>query len=174
MQNTIDHLASELAGLRTGRANTAMIEDIMVEVYGAKQPLKHVASITISDPKTLTVQPYDPTAVSAAEKAIREKESLGLNPRNEGKVLHIPIPELTSERREQLVKVVKEKVEQANISLRNVRHEILDEIKKLEKDGEVTKDDLKLSEDTMNDKIKEFKQTIDEMAAVKEQDILSV
>ncbi|OGH76784.1 MAG: ribosome recycling factor [Candidatus Magasanikbacteria bacterium RIFOXYC2_FULL_40_16] len=159
---TIEHLKGEMSKLRTGRATPALVEDITVEAYGVKQPLKTLASISISDAKTLNVEPWDKSIIQAIETAINNSQ-LGINPVNDGKLLRLPLPELTQDRRVELIKVLHQKLEAGRISARQIREEIKKEIEQSEKDKEITEDDrYKYIEDLdkaakdCNDKIKEL------------------
>ena len=142
MDKSLDVLRRELATIRTGRANPAIIEHVQVDYYGAPTPLLQLASITAPDPRQLLVQPYDRTAAGSIEKAIRQSD-LGFNPTNEGNLIRITIPQLTEERRRDLVKLVHKRVEEAKVSVRNVRREANDHLRKLKKDKEITEDDEK-------------------------------
>ena len=127
--DSIDHLNSELTGVRTGRASAGLVDTIKVEVYGQSMPLKSVATITTPDAKTIQIQPWDQSNLSFIEKAISENQNLGLTPNNDGRVIRVNIPPLNEETRTQLTKVCKEKAESANISMRNARHEVLSGIR---------------------------------------------
>lgn len=142
MDKSLDALQRELATIRTGRANPAIIEHVQVDYYGAPTPLLQLASITAPDPRQLLVQPYDRTATGSIEKAIRQSD-LGFNPTNEGNLIRITIPQLTEERRRDLVKLVHKRVEEAKVSIRNLRRDANDHLRKLKKDKEITEDDEK-------------------------------
>lgn len=174
MQKAFDFLADELKSIRTGRANTSLVEDLRVEHYGQTMNLKQLANISAPDAKSLSISPWDPTALAAIEKALREDSKLDVNPVNDGKVIHINIPPLTQERREQFVKQLNEKVEAANVSLRNIRHDILHEVKKLQQDKQIGDDDYRWAETELNKKVEDFRSKIEEMAERKRQEILAV
>ncbi len=174
MQQVIEHFTDELKKIRTGRANAGILEGIQVEVYGQRTPLQHVATINAVDAQLLQITPFDPNNLSAISAAIREDQSLGLNPADDGKVIRVPVPPLTEERRHEIVKHIKEKAEEARISLRNVRHDILNAVKQEEKSGEVSKDDIKETENELNKKIDQFNTQIDSLSKSKEIEVLKV
>ena len=173
MQGAVDVLRREFGGLRTGRASTSLLEPVVVDAYGSKMPLNQVGSITVSDARLLTVQVWDSGLVGAVEKAIREA-NLGLNPAAEGNVVRVPIPELNEERRGELAKVAGKYAEQARVSVRNIRRDGMDKIKRSEKEGDLSKDaahDLgqdiqKLTDSVIGE--------IDEAASAKEAEIMQV
>ena len=135
-EKTIAHLKQEITSLRTGRATPALVEDILVEAYGTKQPLKSVASISVADAKTLTVDPWDKSLIQAVDTAITQSD-IGINPVNDGKLIRLPLPDLTAERRADLVKVLYKKLEDARIAVRKIREEVRNNIDKAEKGKEV-------------------------------------
>lgn len=173
MQGANSVLRDELGGLRTGRASASLLDPITVEAYGARMPLNQVATVSVPESRLLSVQVWDKSMVGAVEKAIRDS-NLGLNPSTEGLVLRLRIPELNQERRQELVKVAHKYAEQARVAVRHVRRDGLDALKKLEKDGEMSSDDLdRLSKDVQkatDEAIAEVDQTL----AQKEKEILSV
>ena len=171
LQKAFDYLVNELKTIRTGRANTATVEDIEVEAYSQPMPLKALASITTPDAKSITITPWDGSNLEPVEKAIRENKDLGLNPVNDGKALHINVPPLTAESREQLVKQVGEKVESCYVSLRNTRHEVLNEAKDMQKKSELGEDDYHRVEKQITGKIDELRQRIEELAENKRQEL---
>lgn len=173
MAGAIDNLRQEFSGLRTGRASTALVEHVNVDVYGSSMPLTQVGTVTVPEPRLLSIQVWDANNVSSVEKAIRNS-GLGLNPITEGQLVRIPIPELTEERRVELGKVAHKYAEQGRISIRNVRKHGMDELKKAEKDGDMGKDDHHRWADEVQKatdaKIKE----IDELLINKEKEIMQV
>lgn len=173
MQGAVSVLKTELAGLRTGRASTNLLEPVQVDAYGSHMPLNQVASVTVPEPRMLNVQVWDRGMVSAVERAIREA-NLGLNPITEGQLLRIPIPEPNAERRQELVKVGHKYAEAARISVRHVRRDGLDLLKKLEKDGDVSQDEQKREADIVQKATDETIAEIDELIAVKEKEIMQV
>ena len=174
MQQTLDHFEAELKKIRTGRANPQMLEGITLEVYGQETPLQHAATVNAVDAQLLQITPYDPNNLDAISAAIREDKTLGLNPADDGKVVRVPIPPLTEERRKEIVKQVHAKAEEAKISFRNARRDLMDSAKKAEKAGEITEDDLRATEKQANDMIDEFQTSLEDMAKAKEQEILTV
>ncbi|MHA1567396.1 MAG: ribosome recycling factor [Alphaproteobacteria bacterium] len=173
MHGACDVLRKEFTGLRTGRASAGLLEAITVDAYGARMPINQVSSISVPEPRMLTVQVWDNGMIKAVEKAIRESE-LGLNPQPDGALIRVPIPELSEERRVELSKVAGRYAEQARVAVRNVRRDGMDSLKRLEKDGDIPKDEQRDRGEeiqTLTDKsIKE----IDDMLAVKEKEIMQV
>jgi ribosome recycling factor len=142
MRHTVDTVLRELATMRTGRASVAMLDTIRVDYYGTATPLNQVGNLAVPDPTLITLQPWDPSLLPAIEKAIRTSD-LDLNPQNDGKIIRIPVPPLTEERRRNLVKVAHKHAEEARVAIRNVRRDTNDHLKKLMKDHEVSEDDEK-------------------------------
>jgi ribosome recycling factor len=174
MEKAVDHFAEDLKRLRTGRAHAAMLDGVQVEYYGALQPLKAVASITAPDARSIAVTPWDKGMLASIEKAIRESQALGLNPSNDGNVIRIAVPPMTEERRREVVKSLGSKVEECRISLRNIRHDLLNEVKKLEKAKSATSDDVKFAETELNKKIEKFQRRIEELEQAKSKEIMEV
>ena len=174
LDKALSHLEEELKGLRTGRASIALVDGIQVEYYGAMQPLKAVASITTPDAKTIAITPWDRGQLQVIEKAIRETQNLGLNPNNDGVTIRLNIPPMTEERRRDILKVLGQKVEDCRIAMRNIRHEILDEVKKMEKAKTATQDDVKFAETELNKKIDQYQAKIEAVQAAKEKEIMEV
>lgn len=172
--DSIDHLNSELTGVRTGRASAGLVDTIKVEVYGQSMPLKSVATITTPDAKTIQIQPWDQSKLSFIEKAISENQNLGLTPSNDGRVIRVNIPPLNEETRTQLTKVCKEKAESANISMRNARHEVLNSAKADEKANVITQDQLVKVQKDLDKLIDEYHQKIQKIVEDKEKEIMSV
>ena len=168
------HLVEELKKLRTGRASVAMLDGITAEVYGNQTPLNHISTITVLDAQMIQISPYSPDNLDAISEAIRNNQALGLNPSDDGKVVRVPIPPMTQERREQVVKVLHEKVEEANISLRNIRHEVLNTAKDQLKEKEISEDEHARIEKQMGELMDEYKQKLDDLAAQKEEEIMTV
>jgi ribosome recycling factor len=171
MDVTIEHFRRELAGIRTGRASIGLLDGITIDYYGQESPLNQVASITIPDPLTLSIQPWESTLVPAIEKAIMASD-LGLTPNNDGKVIRIPIPSLTEERRKELSKVVKKHAEDAKIAVRNVRRESVEKLKKLEKGGDISEDQSHTAQDKVQKITDEHIKLIDKVGGEKEKEIL--
>jgi ribosome recycling factor len=173
MKGATEALRQEFAGLRTGRASIGLLEPVMVDIYGAQMPLNQVGTIGVPEPRMLTVQVWDKTAVASVDKAIRAA-GLGLNPAADGQLIRIPIPELTEERRNDMVKIAHKYAEQARISVRNVRRDGMENLKKMEKDGEMSEDDLHLWGDEIQEMTDKTITRIDESLATKDQDIRQV
>ena len=173
MDGAVDVLHKEFGGLRTGRASASLLEPVMVEAYGGTVPLNQVASVNVPEPRMITVQVWDRGVVKAVDRAIRE-DGLGLNPQTEGQVMRVPIPELNEERRRELTRVAARYAEQARVSVRNVRRDGIEALRRLEKDSEISQDEQrKLQHDVQvltDDHIKR----IDETLAQKDTEILQV
>lgn len=174
MDKALEHLDAELASLRTGRAQTSLVENLTVEQFGQQMPLKAVANINTPDAHTIAISPWDKSLVPVIEKMIRETHSLGLNPSSDGNVVRLSVPPMTEERRREIVKDLGAKVEQCNISLRNIRHDVLGEVKRLEKDARATKDDLHYAEQELNKKVDHYKNLITQKAKAKETEVMTV
>jgi ribosome recycling factor len=173
MDASVAALSQELAGLRTGRASTHLLDHITVEAYGSRMPLNQVANVNVPESRLLTVQVWDKSMVKAVEKAIANA-GLGLNPVADGQTVRVPIPELTEERRKELSKVAGKYAESGKVAVRNARRDAMDELKKLEKDKQISEDDShKLAEDVQKLTDERIKK-IDEMLAAKEKDIMQV
>ena len=173
MQGAVAVLKSELAGLRTGRASTSLIEPIHVDAYGSAMPINQLATISVPEPRMLSVQVWDKTVVQAVDRAIREA-NLGLNPIVEGTLLRIPIPDLTAERRQELAKVAHKYAEQARVAVRHVRRDGLDHLKKEEKDGRMGQDEHHHLADQIQKMTDETIAEIDQILAAKEVEITQV
>jgi ribosome recycling factor len=174
LEQAYEHLLEELKKLRTGRAAASMLDGVLVEVYGQTMPLKHMATITVLDAQMLQISPFDPNNLDSISLAIREDKALGLNPADDGKVVRVPIPAMTTERRQDVVKQLNEKVEDANIVLRNVRHEVLNTVKAQLKEKTISEDDYNRADKQMNELMDDYKNKIDELAKNKETEILSL
>lgn len=174
MDKAIEHLRDELRSIRTGRATTSLVDSLTVDVYGQPMQLKQIASVSTPDARTIAISPWDRGNLMLIEKAIREAQSLGLTPNNDGVTIRLNIPQLTEERRREIVKTVGEKVEGCHIALRNARHETLDAVKRLEKDKQATQDDVKFAETELNKKIDKYREIISEIEKAKEKELLEV
>ena len=170
----IEHFENELRKIRTGRAHAGMLDGIVVEAYGSKMPLNQVANITAPEAQLIVVTPFDPSHVVAISAAIRENQGLGFNPSDDGRVVRVPVPSLTEERRKQLVKQVSEKVEEARIAVRNIRQDGLKEAKRLKDAKEIGEDDYKRIEKEVDGIVTATQTTIDEIFRAKEKDVLTV
>ncbi|WP_088105121.1 ribosome recycling factor [Halalkalibacter urbisdiaboli] len=173
MAKAIEALNRELAKLRAGRANPALLDRVTVEYYGAETPLNQLATISVPEARLLVVQPFDKTSIGDIERAIL-KSDLGLTPSNDGAIIRISIPPLTEERRKDLVKIVKKSAEEAKVAIRNVRRDVNDDLKKLQKDGEMTEDELRRGTDEVQKLTDKFIVKVDEAADNKEKEIMEV
>ncbi len=173
MDKTIDHIKHEFATIRTGRASTALLDGVNVDYYGSSVPLIQLANVSVPEARLLLVTPFDKGALGNIEKAIL-KSGLGLTPNNDGKVIRIPIPELTEERRKDLVKVVRRLAEDSRVSLRNTRREANEEVKKNEKDGNLSEDDSRRIQDEIQKVTAEYVKKIDESLEAKEKEVMEV
>ncbi|WP_195225338.1 ribosome recycling factor [Staphylococcus warneri] len=173
MQKSIDNLSKELANISAGRANSNLLNGVNVDYYGAPTPVQQLASINVPEARLLVISPYDKSSVADIEKAINAA-NLGVNPTSDGEVIRISVPALTEERRKELVKDVKKIGEDAKVSIRNIRRDVNDQLKKDEKNGDITEDDLRSETDDVqkatDNSIKEIDQLVDD----KEKDIMSV
>ncbi len=173
MEKSIEALKHTLAKLRTGRAHPSLLEHIMVPYYGNDSPLSQIASITVSDSRTLTVSPWERSLVSAIEKAIINSD-LGLNPATAGQVIRVPLPPLTEERRRDLIKVVRSEAENARVSVRNVRRDSNNEVKELLKAKQITEDEARKTEDAIQKLTDQFVKEVDQLSEKKEAELLEV
>ncbi len=173
LEKSIEHLIVEIGQIRTGRANPALVENIMVDYYGTKTPLKQVANINVPEARLLVIQPWDKDSLVNVESAIRDSD-LGFNPNNDGQVIRINIPSLTEERRKELVKLLNQRAEEAKISVRNIREEVWKEIQEMEKEGKISEDDKFSGKDYLQKSVDEYNKKIDEIKEKKEKDILTI
>lgn len=172
MSKVLEVMAHDLSRVRTGRASVALLEGIKVDCYGTSMPLPQVASLAAPEPRLLTVQPWDPSVLSDIEKAIL-KSDLGLTPTNDGKMIRLPIPALTTERRKELVKNTKKMGEDAKVALRNVRRDANEQFKKLKNDKQLSEDEAHKAQDEVQKITDEFIKKVDHLAADKEQEIMT-
>ena len=172
MKGAVDALKSDLQGLRTGRANTSLLDPVVVEVYGSMMPLSQVATVSAPEPRMLSVQVWDNSNMTPVEKGIAHA-NLGLNPIIDGQTLRLPIPDLTQERRKELAKLAGQYAEKAKIAIRNVRRDAMESLKVDEKKKEISEDDRKRSEEVVQKLTDQFVKETDEAAAKKEQEILT-
>lgn len=173
-QQALEHFEEELRKVRTGRAHPAMLDGVTVEAYGTPMSLIQVGSISVPEPQQLQITPFDPNNLSAIAKGIRENQSLGLNPMDDGKVVRVPIPPLTEERRREYVKLVSSKLEDCMVSMRNARHDALKLIDQAKKDKDIGEDDAKRYQDQVDEKMDEHKKQAEELAKAKEDEIMTV
>ena len=173
MEKTLDVLASDFAAVRAGRANAQVLDRITVEYYGVPTPLNQVGTISSPDARTLVIQPWDTTLLRPIEKAIQTSD-LGINPQNDGRVIRLAFPQLTEERRKDLIKQVKKYAEDAKVAVRNVRRDAVDFVKKAQKKGELTEDDQKVAEKDIQDLTDKFTKRVDEMCGKKEKELMEI
>jgi ribosome recycling factor len=173
MHGAVSVLKTELSGLRTGRASVNLLDPVTVSAYGSQMPINQVATVNVPEPRMLSVQVWDKTVVGAVDRAIREA-NLGLNPIMEGTLLRIPIPELNAQRRQEMVKVAHKYAEQARIAVRHVRRDGMDHLKKLEKDGHHSEDDMRAQSEELQKLTDSTIKEIDDMLAAKEREIVQV
>ena len=170
MKKTIDATVREFSEIRTGRANPSLVEGIMVEYYGTRTPLKQLAGISVPEPRLISIQPWDPSSVSDIEKAIL-KSQLGVNPVNDGKIIKVPIPSLTRERCEELKKVLHKIAEQGRVSIRTVRRDGIDSIKKMEDSKEISEDDRFKGQEQIQKSTEKYTKKIEELLEGKEKEL---
>lgn len=173
MTKAIQAYTRELASIRAGRANASLLDKITVDYYGAPTPVNQLAGISVPEARVLVIQPYDKTVLGGIEKAI-QKSDLGLNPTNDGSLIRITIPQLTEERRKELVKLVKKESEEAKVAVRNIRRDANDDLKKLEKNGDITEDDLRGYGDDIQKLTDEYISKVDQITKDKEKEIMEV
>ena len=173
MDKSVKAFQSEIARVRTGRASVALLDGVKVDYYGSTMPLNQMATITVAEARLIVIQPWDPSAIGAIEKAI-QRSDLGLTPVNDGKVIRISIPPLTEERRKELVKMVRKMAEEARVAIRNIRRDILDDLKKMKKEGELAEDDFYRAQDQLQKITDEHIEKIDKILETKEKEIMTV
>jgi len=173
MKKSIEALKSDLTKLRTGRAHTSLLDHIVVSYYGNDTPLNQVASVTVSDPRTLTITPWEQNMVNAIEKAIMQS-NLGLNPTTAGKVIRVPLPPLTEERRKDMIKVVRHEGENGRIAIRNIRRDANNDLKSLNKDKEITDDQMHQAEDAIQKLTDKYVAEVDRLLEQKEKELMEV
>lgn len=169
-----EHFSEELKKIRTGRAHPSMLDGVMVEAYGTEMPLVQAGSITVPEPQLLQITPFDPSNLQAISTAIRNNQSLGMNPADDGRVVRVPIPPLTEDRRREYVKVLGGKVEEAAVSMRNARHEALKDAEEAKKSRSITEDDMSSIKKQLDELVAKHKTNIDSLAKSKEQEIMTV
>lgn len=173
MRKGVESLRKEYTAIRAGRANPSMLERVMVEYYGTPTPVNQLANISVPEPRMLLLQPWDKTALPAIEKGIM-KSDLGLNPSSDGNVIRLIIPQLTAERRSDLVKNIKKKAEESRVAIRNIRRDTNDHLKKLEKDHTSSEDEVKRAQEDVQKMTDKFIKEIDQIMDTKEQEIMEV
>jgi len=173
MDKSVDATANEFNTIRTGRASAALLDRVKVDYYGTETPLNQLATINVPEARMLTIQPYDPGSIKGIERAIQESE-LGLTPANDGKIIRLPIPQLTEERRKELVKVVRHLAEEGRVAVRNVRRDLMHHLKDLVRDGDVGDDEERRAEERAQKLTDEHTGKIDELLKRKEEEIMEV
>jgi ribosome recycling factor len=173
MDAALEHLKRDLAGLRTGRASLALLDTVKVDYYGTPTPLKQVANLAVPESRLITVQPWEPPLIKEIEKALLAS-GLGLTPSNDGKIIRIPIPPLTEERRKDLIKVCKKHAEDTKVSLRTVRREGNEELKRLQKEAKLSEDDLRKAESEIQKLTDQYVEKVDQILKKKEEEVLEV
>ena len=173
MDRRLEHMRKEFSEIRAGRANPALLDKVMVDYYGSPTPLKNLSNISVPDPRTLLISPFDPKSISEIEKAIN-MANIGINPSNDGKSVRLVIPQVTEERRKELTKTVKKMGEESKVAIRNLRREANDELKKLEKNHEITEDELKKALDDVQKATDKTTKEIDDIVAAKDKEIMEV
>jgi ribosome recycling factor len=171
MTKSLEFFKQQIAKVRTGKANASILDNIKVDYYGSPTPITQIATINVPDAKTIVIQPWDPSTLGAIEKAIKQSD-LGFNPMNDGRILRIPVPPLTEERRKEIVKFCKKLTEDAKIAIRNIRRDQIELIRKAEKEKQLTEDDKKLGEEKIQKVTDEFIKKIDEIFSAKEKEIM--
>jgi ribosome recycling factor len=171
MRKAIDHLKGEFASVRTGRANPALVDKLKVDAYGSEVPIQQIAGFSVPEPRVLVINPYDKGTIKAIERAIQSSD-LGITPNNDGTVIRLVFPELTGERRKELVKVVKHRAEEGRVAVRNVRRQARHDLEALAKDGDLSDDDVKRSEDSLEKHTKAVVAEVDQLLAHKERELL--
>jgi ribosome recycling factor len=173
MRKAIAHLQDEFGSVRTGRATPSLVEKLKVDYYGSEVPLQQLAGFSVPEPRVLVISPYDKTALGAVEKAIQQSD-LGINPSNDGNVVRLNFPQLTEDRRKELVKVVKHRAEEGRVAVRNVRRQARHELEALEKDGDLSRDELDRAEKDLEKTTHDLVAEIDQMLHHKEEELLEV
>lgn len=173
MEQTLDAMRKELGKVRTGRASVALIEGVLVEYYGNRTPLNQLAALSAPEPRLLVVQPYDRSTMASVEKAIYQSD-LGLTPVNDGKVIRVPIPELTEERRKELIRHIRKTAEDYRVSLRNHRRDANEQLKKMQKDKQITEDDARATQDKVQKTTEEYIEKLDKLLKGKEDELMKV
>ena len=171
MNKVIDHYSSEISVIRTGRATTSMLDSIKIDYYGSATPLNNISNISSPSPDLIIIQPFDPSSLEMIEKSIAISD-LGMNPNNDGNLIRLNVPPLTEERRNELVKLVHKYIEDAKIAIRNIRRDANESFKKIEKDGELSEDNLKRALENIQELTNEYISKLEKIQEVKEKDIL--
>ncbi len=173
MQKALDNTKEKFSHVRAGRANVSMLDGLLIEVYGAMTPINQVGTLSAPEARLLTIDPWDKSVIPTIEKAIMQA-NLGFNPSNDGRIIRLVVPELTEERRKEYVKLVKKEAEEGKVAVRNIRKDINNKLRKLEKDGEITEDELKAKETLTQKTTDKYIATIDEALSKKEKELLNI
>ena len=173
MQKSLNALAKDYAAIRAGRANPAVLDKVMVDYYGAPTPINQLAAVSVAEARTLVIQPWDISVLKDIEKAIQTSE-IGINPQNDGKFIRLIFPPLTEDRRREIVKDVAKMGEDSKVSIRTIRRDAIDKLKKMKKDSEITEDDLKQAEKQVQDLTDKFCKEIDDLSSEKQKEIMSL
>ena len=174
LESVQEHFVNELKKLRTGRAHPSMVEDVMVEAYGVMTPLKQLATITTPESQLIQISPFDPSTVADISNSIRNNQTLGLNPSDDGRVVRIQVPALTTERRQQIVKQLGEKLEEAHIGIRKARHDAIDTVDKAKKSKEIGEDEAKRLQNEIDGLVNGSKTEVESQSSLKEKEILTI
>jgi ribosome recycling factor len=174
LKAAVEHFGEDIKKLRTGRAHPSMLDGVVAEAYGSPMPLNQLATITAPEPQLLQISPFDPSNIQSIASAIRDNQTLGLNPSDDGRIVRVPIPALTEERRQQIVKQLGEKVEECMIAQRSVRRDVMTELDQAKKDKDVSEDDHKRLSKQVDDLMAKYKLAVDELAKAKETEIMTV
>ena len=173
MDRRLEHMRREFSEIRAGRANPAVLDKVKVDYYGAPTPVNQLAAVSVTEARTLTIQPWDASVLRQIEKAIQTSD-IGINPQNDGKVIRLIFPPLTEDRRKEIVKDVQKIAEETKIQIRNVRRELIDKLKAMKKDGELTEDDLKQGEKKAQDLTDKYVKEVESVSAVKQKEMLEM
>ena len=173
MDRRLEHMRTEISEIRAGRANPAVLDKVKVDYYGAPTPVNQLAAVSVTEARTLTIQPWDASVLRQIEKAIQTSD-IGINPQNDGKIIRLIFPPLTEDRRKEIVKDVQKIAEETKIQIRNVRRELIDKLKAMKKDGELTEDDLKQGEKKAQDLTDKYVKEVESVSAVKQKEILEM
>ncbi len=173
MKKTVKVYKEELKSIRAGRANPALLDRVVVDYYGTPTPLKQIANVSAPEPRSLLIQPWDATSIPNIEKAIMTSD-LGLNPSNDGKLIRLAVPQLTEERRKDIIKILKKVTEESKVAIRNERRDANEQLKKMEKDGDLTEDDLKVAEQQVQKLTDKYIEEIEKIRKHKEEEIMEV
>lgn len=173
MTKTLNALNSEYNSIRAGRASAAVLDKVRVDYYGTPTPINQLAAVSVAEARILTIQPWDKSVLGAIEKAIQASD-IGINPQNDGSVLRLTFPPLTEDRRKEIVKTVRSTAEESKVAIRSIRRDCIDKLKKMQKDSEITEDDLKQGEKQIQDKTDKYIKDIDSIAAAKEKEVMEI